>query len=67
MAAENDKAPSPADAPGGGSEDFVPGPDSGLRNPPSAIERGLKEAADAMREPDGSDTDAAEIAGDKPR
>lgn len=27
----------------------VPGPGSGLRTPPSAIERGLHEAADALR------------------
>jgi hypothetical protein len=48
MATETDKTPSPADAPGEPSDPFIPGPDSGLRNPPSAVERGLKEAADAM-------------------
>jgi len=48
MATKTDKSPSPADAP---SEPFIPGPDSGLRNPPSAVERGLKEAADVMHEP----------------
>jgi hypothetical protein len=31
----------------------LPGPDSGLRTPPSSIERGLKEAADALRGVDG--------------
>ena len=55
MATETDKtpspSPSPADAPGEPSEPFIPGPDSGLRNPPSAVERGLKEAADVMHEP----------------
>jgi hypothetical protein len=39
----NDKSPAPADPSDGSSEEFIPGPDSGLRNPPSAIERGLKE------------------------
>jgi hypothetical protein len=48
MATKTDKSPSPADAP---AEPFIPGPDSGLRNPPSAVERGLKEAADVMHEP----------------
>jgi hypothetical protein len=28
----------------------VPGPDAGLRTPPSAIERSLQEAAEALRE-----------------
>jgi hypothetical protein len=65
MATETDKTPSPADAPGEPSEPFVPGPDSGLRNPPSAIERGLKEAADAMQEPRESPAD--EPTADKPR
>jgi hypothetical protein len=36
-------------APGGTAGTDAPGPDSGLRNPPSAIERGLQEAADALR------------------
>ena len=67
MATENDKSPTPADAPGGGSEDFIPGPDSGLRNPPSAIERGLKEAADALHEPKSPEADVKGIAGEKPR
>jgi hypothetical protein len=60
MATETDKTPSPADAPAEGSEQFIPGPDSGLRNPPSAVERGLKEAADVMHEP-------LEPAADKPQ
>ena len=51
MATETDKTPSPDDAPAEPAEPFIPGPDSGLRNPPSAIERGLKEAADVMHEP----------------
>jgi hypothetical protein len=54
MATETDKTPSkipsPADEPIEPSEPFIPGPDSGLRNPPSAIERGLKEAADVMHD-----------------
>jgi hypothetical protein len=65
MATETDKTPSPADGPGEPSEPFVPGPDSGLRNPPSAIERGLKEAADAMQEP--REPPADEPTADKPR
>lgn len=67
MATENDKSPTPADAPGGGSEDFIPGPDSGLRNPPSAIERGLKEAADVMHEPSKPEAEIRRISGEKPR
>ena len=51
MATETDKTLSPDNAPAEPSEPFIPGPDSGLRNPPSAIERGLKEAADVMHEP----------------
>jgi hypothetical protein len=57
----NDK--SPADEPDGSSEEFIPGPDSGLRNPPSAVERGLKEAADIMHEPKRPEADAEDIAG----
>jgi hypothetical protein len=48
MADETDKTRSPENAPGNRPEPFVPGPESGLRNPPSAVERGLKEAADVM-------------------
>jgi hypothetical protein len=40
------------EAPGTGK---IPGPDSGLRTPPSSIERGLKEAADALRGVDGGE------------
>jgi hypothetical protein len=36
----------PSQDPAGGA---APGPDSGLRTPPSAVERGLREAADALR------------------
>lgn len=57
----NDK--SPADGPDESSEEFIPGPDSGLRNPPSAIERGLKEAADIMHEPDIPEADIKGIGG----
>jgi hypothetical protein len=51
MADDTDKTQPPENAPGTRPEPFVPGPESGLRNPPSAIERGLKEAADVMHEP----------------
>jgi hypothetical protein len=54
MASETDKTPSPDDVTGEPSESFIPGPDSGLRNPPSAVERGLKEAADAMHGADAN-------------
>ena len=54
MATETDKTSSPVDRPGEPSEPFIPGPDSGLRNPPSAVERGLKEAADAMHGTDAT-------------
>jgi hypothetical protein len=57
----NDK--SLADERDGSSEEFIPGPDSGLRNPPSAIERGLKEAADIMHEPKRPEADIEGIAG----
>lgn len=36
-------------APGGTAGSDAPGPDAGLRTPPSAVERGLHEAADALR------------------
>jgi hypothetical protein len=49
MADDTGKTRSPDDAPGDRPETFVPGPESGLRNPPSAVERGLKEAADVMQ------------------
>jgi hypothetical protein len=49
MADDTDKIRSPDNAPGDRTETFVPGPESGLRNPPSAVERGLKEAADVMQ------------------
>lgn len=58
---------SPADEPGGSSEELIPGPDSGLRNPPSAVERGLKEAADTMHEPKRPEAGIAGIAGEKRR
>jgi hypothetical protein len=35
--------------PGGTAGSDAPGPDAGLRTPPSAVERGLHEAADALR------------------
>ena len=59
MATETDKtsSPAPADRPGEPSEPFIPGPDSGLRNPPSAVERGLKEAADVMHGTDATTTE----------
>jgi hypothetical protein len=63
----NDKSPASADSSDGSSEEFIPGPDSGLRNPPSAIERGLKEAADALHEPKSPEADVKGIAGEKPR
>jgi len=49
MADDTDKTRSPYNAPGAQTETFVPGPESGLRNPPSAVENGLKEAADVMQ------------------
>jgi hypothetical protein len=47
-------------ASGGMAGSEAPGPDAGLRTPPSAVERGLHEAADALRgasEDGGSQTD----------
>jgi hypothetical protein len=44
----------------------IPGPDSGLRTPPSSIERGLKEAADALRGVDGGEQGGGEQGKGKP-
>jgi hypothetical protein len=44
MSDDTDKTEAP-DQP---AKPFIPGPESGLRNPESSIERGLKEAADVM-------------------
>ena len=63
----NDKSPASTVSPDGSAEEFIPGPDSGLRNPPSAIERGLKEAADALHEPSKPEAEIQEISGEKPR
>jgi hypothetical protein len=63
----NDKSPASADPSDRSSEEFIPGPDSGLRNPPSAIERGLKEAADALHEPSKPEAEIRGISGEKPR
>jgi hypothetical protein len=63
----NDKSPASTVSPDGSSEEFIPGPDSGLRNPPSAVERGLKEAADIMHEPKRPKARIEGIAGEKPR
>jgi hypothetical protein len=57
MADDTDKTQPPENAPGTRPEPFVPGPESGLRNPPSAIERGLKEAADVMHGTDAKPED----------
>jgi hypothetical protein len=63
----NDKSPASADPSDRSSEEFIPGPDSGLRNPPSAIERGLKEAADALHEPSKPEAEIRGFSGEKPR
>jgi hypothetical protein len=63
----NDKSLASTVSPDGSSEEFIPGPDSGLRNPPSAVERGLKEAADIMHEPKRPKARIEGIAGEKPR
>jgi len=48
MADDADKTETHDSASDRPAKPFIPGPDSGLRNPESAIERGLKEAADVM-------------------
>lgn len=61
IAAEDGSMPHP---PAGAD---VPGPDSGLRTPPSAIERSLQEAAEALRSTDDGQEKPDERATRRPR